>query len=70
MGWREIFREEQAKLPRNASPKDRGEATKRAADRYHGRSRNPSGLMRYAVYGGIGYLAYKYLWKKGSNTTS
>lgn len=34
--WKQIFAAEQRKLPKGATPKERGEATKRAARIYHG----------------------------------
>ena len=62
--WRETFARHQRALPRNASPAERAEATRRAADEYRGRTRsNPdrADLKKIAIGGAIAFAAYKLL---------
>lgn len=55
--WKDILSEEQSKVPRGSGFGAYKEATKRASARYHRRS-NPGGLLKYALYGGLAYVAY------------
>lgn len=65
--WQQIFSEEQRKLPKGASPADRGRAAKRASMRYRGKQvmrdirGNPSQdkLMTYAIIGGAVFLLFQ-----------
>lgn len=76
--WREIFSAEQRKLPRNATPDQRAEATRRASRIYRGLEaapararrtrRNPSGggLVKLGLLGGAAYLGLKLLGKSAA----
>jgi hypothetical protein len=76
MGWKQIVTGELRKLEKNATPRERGAAMKRASAIYRGRSTeipvrsNPGGgLVRMAVYGAVAYFGYKALTKKPAVTT-
>lgn len=61
-GWRELFTQVQRQLPKDATPQQRGEATRRAAAIYRGRMRsNPddSRLVKWLVGGVVGYVVLK-----------
>lgn len=62
-GWREIFSKYQRELPRNATPQERGEATRRASREYHGERSNPSkgDATRVALVVGMAFVGYKLL---------
>ncbi len=63
--WRDVFTTEQRKLPRGATPKERGQATIRASRIYHGRQlqSNPDGkqLAKAGLIAAAAYLAYTML---------
>ncbi len=63
--WREVFTAEQRKLPTGASPKERGEATRRASRIYRGHQlrSNPDGkqLAKAGLIAAAVYLAYTML---------
>jgi hypothetical protein len=62
--WRQVFTRHQRALPKTASFQERGQATRRAADEYHGRTRsNPDrgDLKKIAIGGAIAFAAYKLL---------
>lgn len=64
MKWREIFSQYQRALPRNASPRERGEAARRASAAYRGHTRsNPSSadMTRLLVIGAAVYLGMQLL---------
>lgn len=67
MSWKQAFAKAQRALPKSASPKERGAATKRAAAAYRkGTRTNPSGggLIKLAVIGVGAYYGIKFLAKQ------
>ncbi len=60
MSWKSIATEELRK-ERASGGRNFGQALKRASARYRGRRSNPGmgKIVKYAIYGGAAYLAYK-----------
>lgn len=69
--YRRLFARVQSELPRDATPRQRGEAARRAAAIWRGRQvrSNPDGggLMRLAIYGAVLYFAVKALQRQNQN---
>ncbi len=72
MSYRDLFKQVQGELPRNATPQERGEATRRAAAIWRGRRQgavvreNPSGseLKRLALFGLLAYVGLQLLQRR------